>query len=121
VGSGESPHSRGLSPAPRGGETLEEAKLKVTLVGILRHLAGTGEEDVDLPPAASVRDLLRLLARRHGQAFEDELFEPGGELNRNLRVIAGNTDVEQLDGLDTPLDRAVNVAMVLIIPQFGGG
>lgn len=95
--------------------------MKVSYLGLMRHLAGIEEEEVDLPVGASVRDLLHLLAQRHGQDLNEALFEKDGRVGQYVRVLVAGVDVARLKGLDTPLDAVEEVAVAHVVPQFGGG
>ncbi len=95
--------------------------MNVTYIGLVRHAAGVGEEGVELPTGATVRDLLHLLADKHGAELRDALFEDHGQVCRFLRVLAGNTDIDEMNGFHTLLDGVKDVALVIVIPQFAGG
>ena len=72
----------------------------VRLLGLLRARAGTADEAI---PAATVREVLTALVRRH-PALAGLLFPTAdGRLNRDVAVLVNGRNIAFLQELDTPL------------------
>jgi molybdopterin converting factor small subunit len=76
----------------------------------------SGMSDVEVE-GSTVGEVLRSLADRHPETA-DQLFAPGGELNRYVNVYVNDEDVRVQDGLET----GVSVTdTVVILPAMAGG
>jgi molybdopterin converting factor small subunit len=95
--------------------------VRVSYLGLIRNLLGKREEGVTVPPGAVVRDLLAQLADRHGDPFRKSLFKHTGELRALVQVCVDDRDIDELRGLDTPLERGERVSVVVgVYPPEGG-
>ena len=87
----------------------------VKIPPVLRPSTG-GEREV-AAEGDNVGEVLRSLAAAH-PAIEEQLFGPGGELNRYVNVYLNDEDVRVMEGLDTPVRRDDTV---VILPAMAGG
>lgn len=91
---------------------------RVVLPGVLReHAGGATTLEMDLPPDATVTDLLDLLATLHpalGRRIRDEQ----GGLRRFVNVYVDGSDVRADGKLSAPVGAD---AEVLILPSIAGG
>ncbi|AEH24139.1 ubiquitin-like small modifier protein 1 [Pyrococcus yayanosii] len=60
-------------------------KVRVRYFARFRDLAGVGEEDVELPEGATVRDLIELIKDRHPR-FKDEVFGEGHDEDADVNI-----------------------------------
>jgi molybdopterin synthase sulfur carrier subunit len=81
----------------------------------LRTYTG-GAADIDLP-AATVRDALAELDRRH-PGFAARVLDGSGGVKPFIRIFVGPDDIGSLAGLDTELTERDEIA---IIPAIAGG
>ena len=81
----------------------------------LRTFTG-GAADIDLP-AATVRDALAELDRRH-PGIAARVLDGSGSVKPFIRIFVGADDIGSLAGLDTKLTERDEIA---IIPAIAGG
>lgn len=85
----------------------------------LRELAGKGEETLEFSAKrVTVKDVLEGLARRHGKAFEDYLYDSKGKVREHLQLLVNGKSVSLMEELETKLREGDQVA---IVPPVGGG
>jgi sulfur-carrier protein len=75
-----------------------------------------GEAEVTVE-GDTVGEVLRALAERY-PTTRDQLFSPGGDLNRYVNVYLNDEDVRVLEGLDTSAGESDTV---VILPAMAGG
>ena len=81
----------------------------------LRPYAGN-QASFDLP-GKTVAEILDLMVEQH-PTLEKHLFNESGEIRPFVNLFLGDENVNELDGLDTPLSEGDTV---LIIPSIAGG
>lgn len=67
--------------------------------------------------AGSIRELLETMERRH-PGVKARLCDADGKLRRFLNVYVNSADIRSLQGIDTPLGKTDEVA---IVPAIAGG
>jgi molybdopterin converting factor small subunit len=90
-------------------------KVVVRYMAQARQAAGAASEQVEVDRAGSIRDLLILLADRHGDRFRDLLLNAAGGVRPPLLLFVGDEQV----GADWPALRDGDVVTVLT-PMAGG-
>jgi molybdopterin converting factor small subunit len=95
--------------------------VKVVFSGLIQHSFGSTEQQVAMPPGGTVRDLLQLLFRKHGEAFQEALFVGAGNLVPNAIVLVDGRDIRHHNGLDLCLDSQLCVELLVLPPATGGG
>ena len=90
--------------------------VKVKIPTQLRSLAG-GSKEIEVPEAATVRDLLDKMGAEYPELLE-RVVDEDGELRRFVNLYVGDEDVRFLDGLNTQLDASPTVS---ILPAVAGG
>lgn len=94
--------------------------ISVLYSGILPLSIGTSEDRLTVPAGTSIRQLLDMLAQRHGEPFREAMFVVG-DLVPNAIVIALGKEMRHGRGLDLPIDREGRVEIILLPPASGGG
>lgn len=90
----------------------------VVLPGVLRQDAGGASRlDIDLPPAATLADLLAELTARW-PALARRIRDEQGALRRYVNVYVDGTDARTAGGLAAPLGPDTEV---LVLPSIAGG
>jgi len=99
-----------------------EAGLPISVLysGILPLSIGVHEDRLTVPAGTTVRQLLDLLASRHGEPFREAMFVVG-DLVPNAIVIALGKEMRHGRGLDLPIEREGRVELILLPPASGGG
>lgn len=82
----------------------------------VRRLSGCFEEDWT-QPAATLGELVKGLAGRHGPAFEERV-QPAGRLSGTIIVLINGQNIVHLEGLASRLDPGDTVAF---FPMVAGG
>lgn len=91
-------------------------RVRVNYLAQVKRAAGVAEEAADLAPEGSLRDLLAVLADRHGADFRRLVLDPQGRVQPTLLFFVGD---EQLrPECDRPL-RDGEVVTILA-PMAGG-
>jgi molybdopterin synthase sulfur carrier subunit len=89
-------------------------------LGHIKHLLGVQQaENVELKENALVRDLLSLLAEKHGDPFRKAVYEPEElDLKPHYILSVNGLLLNQLDGLETKLKDGDRV---ILMPVVTGG
>ena len=95
--------------------------LRVTYLGLARGLVEADGESLATAPGLTVGALLEQLAERHGPRLRDGLYRRNGELRSFIQVCVDDRDIEELQGLRTPLDRGGEVSIVVGVYPLEGG
>ena len=95
--------------------------VRVRYFGLARNAVGREEDEVQLPPHSSVRDLMESLTVRNGEQFRASVLTLDVRLRHSSTILIGDTAVQDLDGLDTRLaDGAAVTVMIIVYPTDGG-
>ncbi len=92
-------------------------KVTVEYLGYIKQTLGVEhQEQLELEEGAVLRDLLNLLAKKHGEAFKKDVYEPGSVDLRPHHILSVNGIlINQLNGVETELkdgDRLVLMPVV---------
>ncbi len=96
-------------------------KVTIEYLGYIKQTLGiTQPEIIELKPQATTRDLLVLLAKKHGEAFTKAVYDPKEpNVMKPYHILALNgLMVNLLGGLDTKLKDGDRVA---VMPVVTGG
>lgn len=95
--------------------------VKVSYYGMIRHRMGHQEEEVNLSDGAMVKELVHLLAEKHGDEFKDNFLTSDWQLKPLARIHVNGRDINEIDGLDTHLEdnSEVFVALLLVLGRAG--
>jgi len=98
-----------------------DQQVHVSYLGLVRNVIGRGEEDIEVLPGASVRQLLRFLIEKHGPPFKESVFEQSGELRPMAQMCVDDRDIKELHGLDARLRSGKEVSILVgVYPPEGG-
>ncbi|MBI2916798.1 MAG: MoaD/ThiS family protein [Chloroflexi bacterium] len=95
--------------------------VKVRYIGLVQNAVGLSSEEVQLPAGARVRDLLAALQDKHGDSFRYSVLSSDGGLRPTSRVLIGDEDSRDLQGMDTPIEPGSGVAIVVLVYPAEGG
>jgi len=94
-------------------------KIKVQYFAAIREIANEREEFLEVEERATVLDVLRGLAKKHGDKFSNYVFDPQtGTPRPYLQFLLNEESVSKMNGVSTVL--AANSTLA-IIPPVGGG
>ncbi len=95
-------------------------KVTVEYLGYIKQTLGvTQPEIVEVKPEGSARDLLVILAEKHGEQFEKAVYDPKETVLKPFHVLAVNgLMINLLSGLDTKLKDGDRV---IVMPVVTGG
>jgi molybdopterin synthase sulfur carrier subunit len=98
---------------------LEARILKVTVdyLGSIRQTSGLKQaEQVELKDDAVVRDLLSVLAEKHGEPFKKAVYEPKDlDLKAHHILSVNGLLLNQLNGIDTKLKDGDRVVLMPVV------
>ncbi|HYF94198.1 MAG TPA: ubiquitin-like small modifier protein 1 [Symbiobacteriaceae bacterium] len=92
--------------------------MKIRLYATLRPLAGGKHAEVPAEPGTTVRTVLERLIELHPALAGELLTADGRALLAHVQIFVGGQSVRHLQGLDTELDGAADLA---IFPPVAGG
>lgn len=95
--------------------------VQVLYFGLIQNLVGVAEEAWSLPARATVRQLLDLLADKHGAPFRDALFTAEGTLLANAIILLDGKNILYANGLDTEIPPDSSAHILLTMTAIGGG
>lgn len=95
--------------------------VKVHYVGLVRNTVGISGEEIAMRDGSRIRDLLALLRKKHGDSFQYSLFTSDDQLRPMAKVFIEEQEIEQMDGLDTPLGPGAEVSILLTVHPSAGG
>ena len=101
--------------------TAEHTVVRVLYFGLVRNVVKHGEEDISLPAGSTVRDLIEILCRKHGEALRDALFTVEGTLTANSILLLDGTNVQYSRGLDTEIGADQALHILLTTTALAGG
>lgn len=93
-------------------------KVKVKFFTVLREITQKREENIELPPAATVETLLKLLSERHGRKFTEYVYGEAKKVRSDLQFLVNGRNTTTLQDFKTKLKNDDEIA---ILPPVGGG
>jgi MoaD family protein len=93
-------------------------KVKIQYFASVRELVNLREETIDVPAGTNMRNLLDLLAAKHGDKLKEYLLDDTGNPREYLQFLLNEKSISQTDGFFTLLRDGNTLA---IIPPVGGG
>jgi len=95
-------------------------RIIVEYLGYIKQTLGVNhEEQLEIEEGALVRDLLNILAEKHGEPFKKEVFQPGSVDMKPHHILSVNGILlNQLKGIETKLKDGDRV---ILMPVVTGG
>jgi MoaD family protein len=94
-------------------------RVKVQYFAAIREIANRREEILEVDERTTVLDVLRLLAKNHGEKFRDYVFDPQTKAPKSyLQFLVNEESVSAMNGLSTAL---ADNSTLAVIPPVGGG
>ena len=84
----------------------------------LREITKKRKEEIELPSAITVGDLMSLLSKKYGRRFTGYVYDEKGRTGPHLQFLVNGRNTASSQGLKTRLEDRDDVA---IIPPVGGG
>ncbi len=90
----------------------------VRYLSVIREITGTREEVIEVDNGSTVEDLLSILSKKYGKAF-NRMIRSGRDI-RGLQIIyfIDGKNIANLAGFKTPIH---NQSELVIIPPVAGG
>ena len=88
---------------------------------MLQKVSGGQEEEVCLSGEATVRDLLTILAEKHGDEFRESILTSDGQLHPVTRVFVNNFEINEFNSLDTRLGDDSELSITVMPGTICGG
>ena len=93
-------------------------KVRIQYFASVRELVNLREETIDLPAGTNVRNLLDILASKHGDKLKEYLLDQTGNPREYLQFLLNEKSISETEGFSTHLRDGSTLA---IIPPVGGG
>ena len=103
-----------MSPVPK----KANISIKIKFFTILREIVGKKDEQVKLPESTTLDVLLKQLARKYGEGFENYVYDELGEVRSHLQFLINGKSASTAQGLKTKLREGDEIA---ILPPVEGG
>jgi len=101
--------------------TMSGQPVSVTYLGLARSMVDADGESIRPLSTMNVGDLLQLLSERHGPQFREGLYRRNGQLRSFIQICVDDRDIDELQGLRTPLDQGGEVSIVIGVYPLEGG
>ena len=95
--------------------------LRVSYLGLARSIVDADGESLHPHSSMVVADLLELLSERHGPQFRQGIYRSNGQLRSFIQICVDDRDIDELEGLRTPLDKGGEVSIVIGVYPLEGG
>jgi len=99
----------------------KQSAIRVLYFGLVRNVVKDSEETVSVPAGATVRELIEILCRSHGEALRDALFTAENTLGSSVMVLLDGTNILSREGLDTRIEGEQSVHVLLTTTALAGG
>lgn len=93
-------------------------RVRLTLLGAARDLAGDAPSEIELAPGATVAAALQALGGRYGAAWGRAVYDADGRIATEVAILVNNRNIFLADGLETGLADGDALA---ILPVVSGG
>lgn len=94
--------------------------ISVKFLGTAKTETRVGRDQVTLPADATVRDVIQAMRDRYGVRLERAILTSDGRVLPHARIYLGDTDADDLAGLDTPVWGIDEVVLLSLTPLSGG-
>lgn len=100
---------------------MEAQRLRIRYLGLARLVTGREEEEISLPQGCTVSSLIALLGGRHGEPFTSAVLTRAGTLSPLVKLLVDGKDIDDLQGLQTPVPPTAAVTMLIMVRSLAGG
>ncbi len=97
---------------------MSTISVRVKFFTTLREIVGKKEEYMQLSDPATLEALLEQLSEKHGEEFEDYVYDGNGRMREQLQVLVNGKSVSEDTRMKTKLHEGDEIA---ILPPVGGG
>jgi molybdopterin converting factor small subunit len=96
---------------------IQPLRVTVEYLGYIKQTLGIEQgENVELKDDALVRDLLFLLAEKHGEPFQKAVYEPKGvDLKPHYILSVNGLLLNQLNGIETKLRDSDRIVLMPVV------
>ena len=83
-----------------------------------RELTGKKYDIIDFDREVSVYEVLNYVSSIYGESFKRMLFDRGGNLEEDVKILLDSRDIRGLEGIETKVRKD---SVISIFPPIGGG
>jgi molybdopterin synthase sulfur carrier subunit len=92
--------------------------VKINFFSILTDITENEDLTLLLETGSNIRTLLKQLALKFGEKFEEQIFKNSTDLSKYVLVTVNGKDIRTLEGLNTKLEQDDEI---FFIPAIAGG
>ena len=92
--------------------------IKIKFFTTLREIVGKKDEQIQLSESTTLEELLKQLAKKYGEDFDDYVYDELGKVRGHLQFLINGKSASTAQGLKTKLREDDEIA---ILPPVGGG
>lgn len=100
---------------------MGEIRVQVHLKNLAASVIGKDMVEVDLPEKNGFRELVNILDKEYGKSLSELLFTHKGELRPRASVQVNGRDIDEMGGIDSPLDEGCQVTIAISLRAVVGG
>ncbi|MGQ4892360.1 MAG: MoaD/ThiS family protein [Candidatus Njordarchaeia archaeon] len=97
---------------------VDKINVKVKYYAIFREISSKRTEIIAIRKGSTVRNLIGEIDKKYGGKIAKLLLDSKGELKDNYIILLNGVNVNNLNGLETIIDKNSGV---VIFPPFSGG
>lgn len=94
------------------------ATIKIKHFGMLREIVGSREERLKVDDCLDAREIIKLLAKKHGERFSDFVLEKDGTLRSGFAYAINGTSLSESRLSST---KCKDIHEFVILPPISGG
>lgn len=109
------------SESKQGATGAGNCLIRVEFLGLVNNVLGKENDEFSIQEGSTIKELLELMAARYGEPFKASVLRSDGHLRPVSAVYINNSNIETLQGLDTPLAGQSKISVVVGVQPDPGG
>ena len=91
-------------------------KVKVHYISLVKSYTNKSQDEISLPNAAVLSDLLDKIAQTYGKQFTDEVYDPAKkEMKATFVAMVNGVLMDQIQGVNSPLKDGDNIILMSLV------
>lgn len=91
-------------------------RIKVHYISLVKSITKTSQDDFDLKEAAALSYVLQKVAKKYGEPFTKEVYDPDRqEMKPTFVAMVNGIHMDQLKGVNTPLKDGDSIVLMSLM------